>query len=79
MTLDPAQDPDRFVPSDAPSSALDPAADPDRYDPRKAGGRGQTLSDLMGEPDDRRNNLEWLFGLLAVIGFLVFVSLLLSH
>ncbi|MCU1596258.1 MAG: hypothetical protein JWO12_3650 [Frankiales bacterium] len=79
MSLDPAQDPDRFVPSGEEVGPLDPAADPDRYDARKPGGRGQTLDDLMGEAEDKRDNLQWLFGLIGVLAFLVLVSLLLSH
>lgn len=78
MSLDPAQDPDRFVPSGEEVGPLDPAKDPDRFQPGTSG-RGQTLNDLMGEPEDKRDNLQWLIGLIAVFAFLVFVSLLLSH
>ena len=73
MTLDPAQDPDRYdAARDAePPSALDPAADPDRY-------RSPTLPGLLGEgaQEEERDNLTWLIGLLAVFGFLIAVSFL---
>jgi hypothetical protein len=73
MTLDPAQDPDRYDADrdDAPPAALDPAADPDRY-------RTPTLPGLLGEgaQEDERNNLTWLLGLVGVFAFLLAVSLL---
>ena len=73
MTLDPAQDPDRYDADrdEAPPAALDPAADPDRY-------RSPTLPGLLGEgaQEDERNNLTWLLGLVAVFAFLLVVSLL---
>ena len=73
MTLDPAQDPDRYDAGrdDAPPPALDPTADPDRY-------RSPTLPGLLGEgaQEDERNNLTWLLGLVAVFAFLLAVSLL---
>ena len=64
MTLDPAQDPDRFV-----KPEVDPAIS------------GRTLPEMLGEGayEEKRDNLTWLIGLLSVIGFLVLVSLLLSH
>jgi hypothetical protein len=73
MSLDPAQDPDRYDADrdDAPPPALDPAADPDRY-------RSPTLPGLLGEgaQEDERNNLTWLLGLVGVFAFLLAVSLL---
>ncbi len=80
MSLDPSQDPDRFLKPAVDPSALDPQADPDRYDPAD-GPRGQTLPELLGEGayEEKRDNLQWLYGLLAVFGFLILVSLLLSH
>jgi hypothetical protein len=73
MTLDPAQDPDRYDADrdDAPPAALDPAADPDRY-------RSPTRPGLLGEgaQEGERDNLTWLLGLVAVFGFLLAVSLL---
>jgi hypothetical protein len=75
VTLDPAQDPDRYdaerdtaPPADAP---LDPEADPDRY-------RSPTLPGLLGDGahEDERNNLTWLLGLIGVFAFLLAVSLL---
>lgn len=74
MTLDPAQDPDRYDASlDAapPDAALDPVADPDRF-------RAPTLPGLLGEGahEEERDKLTWLIGLVAVFGFLLAVSLL---
>ena len=65
-------DPDRYDPSrdSAPEGPLDPELDPDRYS-------GRTLPELLGPNpgDSDRVGLEWLYGLLAVLGFLVLVSL----
>lgn len=73
MTLDPAQDPDRYDASldSAPPSGLDPTADPDRF-------RSPTLPGLLGDgaQEDERDKLTWLLGLVAVFGFLLAVSLL---
>lgn len=55
--------------------------DPDRFDPVKEGGlSGRTLPELLGDGahEGERDNRAWLSGLLAVIGFLVVVSLLLQ-
>jgi hypothetical protein len=74
MTLDPAQDPDRYDPErDAAPVPLDPAADPDRY-------RGATLPGLLGEGayEDERDTLTWLFGLLGVLAFLGLVAFLVT-
>ena len=72
MTLDPAQDPDRFDPAKAePTGPLDPAADPDRFRP------GMTLPDLLGPrpEEDRLDPWTWLYGLVLVFGFLGLVTL----
>lgn len=92
MTLDPSLDPDRYDPArDAPGGAdgqppagpLDPALDPDRYDPTldrpgQDGPRSPTLPGLLGKGsyEDERSNLTWLLGLVAVFGFLAFVTAL---
>ena len=75
MTLDPAQDPDRFDPTrdeDAVTGPLDPALDPDRYQPAGS----LTLTGLLGEGayEDEREGLEWLYGLLGVFAFLGLVT-----
>ena len=74
MGLDPAQDPDRFDPDREPVDVgpLDPALDPDRFD--------RTLPQLLGKGayEEPREGMEWLVGLLGVIGFLVVVSLVIS-
>jgi hypothetical protein len=51
--------------------SLDPAQDPDRYDPATEP-RGQTLPELLGEGayEEKRDNLQWLYGLLAVFALL---------
>ena len=76
MSLDPAQDPDRFDPTREPEPVgkLDPALDPDRF------GAGSTLPELLGagSQEEERDNLSWLVGLVTVIGFLLLVSLLLQ-
>ncbi len=75
--LDPAADPDRFVPdgADAGASAgppprLDPTADPDRFpsDP--------TLTELLGDgsQEEQRDTYTWLLGLLSVLTFLALVA-----
>lgn len=77
--LDPAKDPDRYDPSrDASVGPLDPAKDADRFPSYGGEGQGQTLTGLLGEgaQEQKREGLAWLFGLLAVFGFLVLVSLL---
>jgi hypothetical protein len=79
MTLDPAQDPDRYDPArdagaqEAAPGPLDPAADPDRY-------RAPTLPGLLGEGayEDERDTLTWLFGLLGVLAFLGLVAFLVT-
>ncbi|MGZ6793269.1 MAG: hypothetical protein ACXVFV_09990 [Mycobacteriales bacterium] len=71
--LDPAQDPDRFVPDAAPAGPLDPALDPDRFSTA-----GRTLPELLGDGahEDERDGMTWLFGLAGVLAFLLLVSLL---
>ena len=58
---------------------VDPANDPDRY--RSGSGRGGTLPEMLGEGahEDERSNLEWLYGLLGVLTFLVLVSLAINY
>jgi hypothetical protein len=74
MSLDPAQDPDRYdlTKDSAPTSPLDPALDPDRFhDP--------TLPELLGanvRDDDAESPLAWVYGLVGVFGFLAFVTAL---
>jgi hypothetical protein len=63
MTLDPAQDPDRYVP-DAP--------------PRTGRGETLKDLIGEGAHEEPRNNLTWLLGLAGVFAFLLFVSLLLQ-
>lgn len=55
------------------TAPMDPAKDPDRFDTTD-----KTLPQLLGSgaQEDDRNNLTWLLGLLAVLSFLVLVSLL---
>ena len=77
--LDPAGDPDRYDPArDTSTGRLDPAKDSDRFPSYGGAGQGQTLTGLLGEgaQEQEREGLAWLFGLLAVFGFLVLVSLL---
>jgi hypothetical protein len=76
MPLDPSQDPDRFVAGREEVGPLDMSKDPDRF-----ATSGKTLPELLGETEsgEERNNLEWLIGLVSVIGFLVIVSFVLSH
>jgi hypothetical protein len=86
--LDMSKDPDRFVPETetetetgpvGPVGPLDPAADPDRYDAAGDGSfGGPTLPQLLGEGahEDERDGLEWLYGLLGVLAFLLLVTLL---
>ena len=77
MTLDPAQDPDRYdaaLDADAdpaPPGPLDPSLDPDRY-------HSPTLPGLLGEGahEDKRDTMTWVYGLVGVFGFLLLVSLL---
>jgi hypothetical protein len=76
VTLDPAQDPDRFDAgrdgaAEPAAASLDPAADPDRY-------RSPTLPGLLGDgaQEGERNNVTWLIGLLSVFAFLGAISLL---
>ena len=77
MTLDPAQDPDRFDPARDTAGPLDPAADPDRYDPNR---EAPTLPGLLGSGafEEERDGLTWVLGLLGVLGFLALVSVLLT-
>lgn len=57
---------------------LDPEKDPDRY--RSDSGRGGTLPEMLGEgAHEERDTLEWLYGLLGVLAFLVLVSLLINY
>lgn len=56
---------------------LDPAQDPDRY-----AGEGRTLPEMLGEDgthEGERNNLEWLYGLLGVLGFLLLFTLMVTY
>ena len=73
MTLDPAQDPDRYDASSdaAPAGPLDPAQDPDRY-------QAPTLPGLLGEGafEEKRDTMTWVYGILGVFGFLLLVTLL---
>ena len=72
MSLDPAEDPDRYDPArEAVSGPLDPELDPDRY-------RAPTLPGLLGTgaQEDERDNLTWLLGLIGIFAFLVAISLL---
>lgn len=80
--MDLSQDPDRFEnglhdPAPPPElpRGLDPKHDPDRF---TAPGQGQSLPELLGKGayEDKRDGLEWLFGLLAVLAFLALVSFL---
>ena len=74
MTLDPAQDPDRFdlTKDPAPTGPLDPTLDPDRFP------SSPTLPELVGKGsyEDERDGLEWLYGLLGVFGFLALFTAL---
>lgn len=58
------------------TAPMDPSKDPDRFDSSSTSGK--TLPQLLGDgaQEDDRNNLTWLLGLLAVLSFLVLVSLL---
>jgi hypothetical protein len=64
-------DPDRYDPAKdaAPVGPLDPTSDPDRFS-------SPTLPGLLGDGahEDERDGLEWLFGLLGVIGFLALMT-----
>ena len=84
--LDMSKDPDRYDPDreSTPEPAYDPAAiggpldmslDPDRFHPP---GQGQTLTDLLGEGahEDKRDNAQWAWGLISIVGFLLLVSFL---
>jgi hypothetical protein len=77
--LDMSQDPDRYDPvrdaAAVSSEPLDMSQDPDRYRPP---GQGQTLTDLLGEGahEDKRDNNQWLIGLISVAAFLLVVSYL---
>ena len=85
--LDPAVDPDRFVP-DAPVAGgpLDMSQDPDRYDPRldRPSDRrgGSDLTELIGKDrafEEERSPYLWVAGLVAVFGFLALASLVLAN
>jgi hypothetical protein len=80
--LDMSKDPDRYdpaaqaAPADGPVGPLDPALDPDRYRPATDKG-GPTLPGLLGEgsQEQERESYAWALGLLAVLAFLLLVSL----
>jgi hypothetical protein len=79
--LDPANDPDRFDPTEQPVvvGPLDLSQDPDRM-PRP--GEGQSLTDLLGKErsyEEDRDGYEWVFGLLGVLAFLALVTFLFSN
>lgn len=86
MALDPRHDPDRFDPNHvdqgrAPEPpeilrGLDPRYDPDRFD------GSQNLTELVGKErsfEDERDNYQWAYGLLAVLGFLALVAFLFNN
>jgi hypothetical protein len=78
MTLDPGGDPDRYDPARdgaAPTGPLDPAGDPDRY---QSPAGGPTLPGLLGEGafEDQRDSFTWVLGLIGVLLFLGFVSMM---
>jgi hypothetical protein len=82
--LDRSQDPDRYDPSRVPPvpelpRGLDPADDPDRFRPA---GQGRSLPELLGQEgthEGERDTYQWAYGLIAVLGFLVAVSLLFNN
>lgn len=85
--LDPAGDPDRFVPDaavpPAPVGPLDPALDPDRFVPDAAGDpSGKDLTELIGKErsfEEERNPYTWVLGLVAVVAFLAVVSVVMAN
>jgi hypothetical protein len=87
--LDPAGDPDRFVPDEPVEPAgpvaggpLDMSQDPDRYDPRLDRPGGSDLTELIGKDrafEEERNPYLWVAGLVAVFGFLALASLVLAN
>jgi hypothetical protein len=93
--LDPAEDPDRFVPDEEPmrsvspdpARGLDMSKDPDRYDPEvhdvpPTDPSGKSLTELIGKErsfEEERNPYLWLAGLVAVFTFLGLVSLLFAN
>ncbi len=87
--LDMSKDPDRYDPAAPPTASaagpLDMSKDPDRYDPARDPDRldapaakgGPTLPGLLGEgaQEQERESYAWAFGLLAVLVFLLLVTL----
>jgi hypothetical protein len=81
--LDLSKDPDRYHPDrddagghddiTAVGGPLDRSLDPDRYRPP---GQGQTLTDLLGDGahEEKRDNMQWAYGLLSILAFLAVVS-----
>ncbi len=89
--LDPALDPDRFLPEpaetrsvspDQPAGALDPRLDPDRFSNAPESTDGKNLTDLIGKErsfEEERSPYIWLAGLAMVLGFLAIVSLIFAN
>lgn len=79
--LDPRDDPDRYDPDRQPDvpellRGLDPRYDPDRFD------GSQNLTELIGKEgsfEEERDNLQWLYGLLTVFGFLALMAVLFTY
>ena len=87
--LDMSKAPDRYDPAALPTASaagpLDMSKDPDRYDPAQDPDRldaaaakgGPTLPGLLGEggQEQERESYAWAFGLVAVLAFLLLVTL----
>jgi len=87
--LDMSKDLDRYDPAALPTASaagpLDMSKDPDRYDPARDPDRldapaakgGPTLPGLLGEgaQEQERESYAWAFGLVAVLAFLLLVTL----
>jgi len=87
--LDMSEAPDRYDPAALPTASaagpLDMSKDPDRYDPAQDPDRldaaaakgGRTLPGLLGEgaQEQERESYAWAFGLVAVLAFLLLVTL----
>lgn len=88
--LDPALDPDRFLPEPAETRSvspearggpLDPRFDPDRFSNAESAD-GKDLTELIGKErsfEEERSPYIWLAGLAMVIGFLAIVSLIFAN
>ena len=80
-----SKDPGRYDPAAPPTASaaepLDMSKDPDRYDPARsdvpAVKGGPTLPGLLGEgaQEQERESYAWAFGLVAVLAFLLLVTL----